>query len=95
MSEIHKFTVDLTGDQVAALEDAVEKGEYATTADIIREALRDWQFRRELRNDDIERLRELWDEGIASGPPEPLDFEDLRTEARNRLASAKKPSHAG
>jgi len=37
----------------------------------------------------IKRLRELWDEGKASGPARPLDFEELRQEARARLKAAK------
>jgi hypothetical protein len=27
----------------------------------------DWHFKRELREADIDRLRQLWDEGVASG----------------------------
>jgi antitoxin ParD1/3/4 len=88
--DIRKISVALTGEQLAALRAAVETGEYATTSEIIREAIRDWQFKRELRQEDIKRLRHLWDEGKASGPAEPLDFEELRREARKRLADAKK-----
>ena len=68
MVDFQKVSVTLTGEQVAALKAAVESGEYATTSEIVREALRYWQFERELRQKDIERLRQLWDEGKASGP---------------------------
>jgi antitoxin ParD1/3/4 len=90
MPDIQKISVALTGEQLAALKAAVETGEYATTSEIVREAIRDWQFKRELRQEDIKRLRKLWDEGKASGPAEPLDFEELRQEAQKRLAEAKK-----
>jgi antitoxin ParD1/3/4 len=90
MPDIQKISVALTGEQLAALRAAVETGEYATTSEIIREAIRDWQFKRELRQEDIKRLRRLWDEGKASGPAESLDFEELRREAQKRLAAAKK-----
>ena len=73
MPDMQKVSVALTGEQVAALEAAVEAGEYATTGEIVREALRDWQFKHELRRKDVERLRRLWDEGKASGPAEPFD----------------------
>jgi len=33
MSDIHKVSVALTGEQIAALKDAVEAGEYATTSE--------------------------------------------------------------
>ena len=85
MPDIQKVSVALTGEQIAALKAAVETGEYATTSEIIREALRDWQFKRELRQEDIKRLRKMWKQGKASGSAEALAFTDLRREARRRL----------
>jgi antitoxin ParD1/3/4 len=41
--------------------------EYATTSEIVRKAVHDWQLKRELRQEDINRLRQMWDERIASG----------------------------
>ena len=90
MADIQKVSVALTGEQLAALKAAVEAGEYATTSEIVREALRDWQFKRDLRQEELKRLRKLWDEGKASGPPEPLDFDEVRREARRRLAELQK-----
>jgi antitoxin ParD1/3/4 len=90
MADIQKVSVALTAEQITALKAAVQTGEYATTSEIVREALRDWQFKRELRQEDIKRLRQLWDEGKASGPAQPLDWGELRREARQRLAQAKK-----
>jgi antitoxin ParD1/3/4 len=96
MSDIHKISVALTGEQIAALKAAVETGEYATTSEIVREASRDWQFKHDLRQEDIRRLRQLWDEGKASGPAAPLDFNKLRHEARERLTAIRKaPGDAG
>ena len=90
MADIQKVSVALTGEQLAALKAAVEAGEYATTSEIVREALRDWQYKRDLRQEEVKRLRKLWDEGKASGPPEPLDFDELRREARRRMAGLQK-----
>ena len=81
-----KVSVALTGEQVAA----VEAGEYATTSEIVREAVRDWQLKRELRQEDIKRLRQMWDAGIASGSAGDLDIKKLRREARERLKGATK-----
>jgi antitoxin ParD1/3/4 len=86
---IQKVSVALTGEQVSTLKSAVDSGEYATTSEIVREAIRDWQFKRELRHNEIERLRQLWEEGKASGPAESLDFNELRAEARQRLERAR------
>lgn len=92
MPDIHKISVALTGEQVDALKAAVNAGEYATTSEVVREAIREWQAKRELRRDDIELLRRLWEEGKASGPPVPVDFDELRREARRRLRELQKAS---
>ena len=85
MPDIQKVSVALTGEQVTALKAAVETGEYATTSEAVREALREWQWKRELRGEDLERLRELWREGKVSGPAVSLDLAETRKEARQRL----------
>jgi antitoxin ParD1/3/4 len=90
MANIEKVSVALTGEQVSALKAAVDAGEYATTSEIVREAVRDWQLKRELRQEDLRRLRQLWDQGIASGTAGELSMRDLRREARERLEGAKK-----
>ena len=89
MPNVEKMSVALTTQQVSALKAAVDSGEYATTSEAVREAVRDWQAKRELRLEDVRRLRELWDEGKASGAAKPIDFETLRYEARKRLAEKR------
>jgi antitoxin ParD1/3/4 len=95
MASVEKVSVALTGEQISALKAAVEAGEYATTSEIVREAVRDWQLKRELRQEDIKRLRQRWDDGIASGSAGELDMKKLRDEARGRLEGAKKASGDG
>jgi antitoxin ParD1/3/4 len=95
MAGIQKISVALTGEQIAALKAAVAQGEYATTSEIVREAIRDWQTKREVRQEDLKRLRQLWDEGIASGPAEALDITELKHIARKRLATLRKSSGKG
>jgi len=96
MPDIQKVSVALTGEQINALKAAVETGEYATTSEIVREAIRDWQFKRELRQEDVKRLRKMWKQGKASGPAKPLAFDELRRDARKRLKETTEPhAHAG
>ncbi|MGA3264035.1 MAG: type II toxin-antitoxin system ParD family antitoxin [Terracidiphilus sp.] len=96
MPDVQKISVALTGEQVGALKAAVETGDYATTSEIVREAIRDWQFKRELRQEDLNRLRQMWDQGKASGAATPVDFDYARREARQRLGMAvKDQAHAG
>ena len=96
MPDIQKVSVALTGEQINALKAAVETGEYATTSEIVREAIRDWQFKRKLRQEDVKRLRKMWKQGKASGPAKPLALDELRREARKRLKETTElHSHAG
>ena len=90
MANVEKVSIALTTEQLAALRAAVDAGEYATTSEVVREALRDWQLKRELQQDDLRRLRQLWQEGVASGSAGELDMAALRIEARDRLSRAKK-----
>jgi antitoxin ParD1/3/4 len=90
MADIQKVSVALTGEQLAVLKAAVETGEYATTSEIVREALRDWQFKREVRQEDIKRLRQLWDDGKASGKAKPFDIERTIAGAKARLKKARR-----
>ena len=88
MPDVQKLSIALTGEQIRSLKAAVETGEYATTSEIVREAIRDWQFKRQLRQEDLRRLRELWDQGKASGAATMAGFDDARQEARQRLANS-------
>ena len=95
MAEVRKVSIALTEEQIESLKAAVDTGEYATTSEAVREAIRDWQLKRELRQKEIDRLRRLWDEGKASGAPTPVDFDELRGEARRRLKAIKKSASNG
>jgi antitoxin ParD1/3/4 len=88
MPDVQKISVALTAEQVSALKAAVETGEYATASEVVREALREWQWKRQLRGEDLNRLRELWREGKASGAAAPLDLSQTRQQARKRLRKA-------
>jgi antitoxin ParD1/3/4 len=90
MADIQKVIVALTGEQLATLKAAVETGEYATTSEIVREAIRDWQFKREVRRDDIKRLRQLWDDGKASGKAKPFNIERTIAGAKTQLKKVRR-----
>ena len=95
MSNVEKISIALTSEQVASLRAAVDGGDYATTSEAVREAVRDWQLKRELQQEDIRRLRELWQEGLASGLAGEVDFKALRKEARQRLVAKRKADADG
>jgi antitoxin ParD1/3/4 len=68
MANVEKLSVAVTPEMAAMMRDAVEAGEYASSSEVVREALRDWDFRRRQRERAVEELRRLVDEGRNSGP---------------------------
>ena len=64
---------------------AVETGQYASTSEAIREAVREWQERRDLPGYTVDELRVLVQEGIDSGPATPFDPESIDHEGRRLL----------
>ena len=85
MANVEKISIALTPDMAAMIRTAVEGGEYATASEVIREALRDWKYKHELREQKVEEIRKLWQEGIDSGPSKLSDFDAIKAEARKRL----------
>jgi antitoxin ParD1/3/4 len=85
MAGVAKVSVALTQELHDLVQDAVATGDYASTSEVVREALRDWKDRRQRKQESIRELRRLWDEGIASGPAAPLDIEAIKKEGRRRL----------
>lgn len=86
MAIVEKISVALTAEQVDAIKSVVAAGDYASSSEVIREALRDWQDRRLLRDAAIARARALWDEGLASGSGVLDGMSAVKTEARRRHA---------
>ncbi|MUH00914.1 type II toxin-antitoxin system ParD family antitoxin [Scytonema sp. UIC 10036] len=85
MPNVEKISVALTPEMAAFVRYAVESGEYASSSEVIREALRDWKQKRLLQLQNIDELRHLWQEGIESGSGQYSDIEAIKQEARRRL----------
>lgn len=88
MSNVQKVSVALTPELLELLKDAVESGEYTSTSEVIRDALRDWKLRRTAFAADTEELRALWQEGLASGPGRYTSIDAIKGEARRRAKKA-------
>ena len=67
MSKIDKISVAITREQHAKIKAAIDRGDYASTSEVIRTDLREWELKEEMRRLEGERIARLWDEGIASG----------------------------
>jgi antitoxin ParD1/3/4 len=74
------LTISLSPQQLTRIQDAVETGAYASNSEVLREALRLWEQREELRNLELARLKSAYDEGKASGKGREVDAAALLAE---------------
>lgn len=80
MPTIEKLSIALPAEMATLVRRAVDQGEYSSNSEVIRDALRDWTHKRNLREQGLTGLRKKWLEAVADGF-EGLDpdqvFEDL------------------
>jgi antitoxin ParD1/3/4 len=89
MGNMERVTITLTPEMAEAVRGAVSEGEYASTSEIIREALRDWQIKRSLRQQELEALRagiRRGDADLAAGRVRDFDPERIIKKGGGRLA---------
>jgi antitoxin ParD1/3/4 len=65
MPTIEKLSIALPAEMAALVRHAVDAGEYSSNSEVIRDALRDWTHKRNLREHGLSNLRKLWQEAIA------------------------------
>jgi antitoxin ParD1/3/4 len=66
----------------AALRQTVAGGEYASTSEVVREALREWARARDIERRDLESLRKAIQDGLDSGPGIPAEVSCARATLR-------------
>jgi antitoxin ParD1/3/4 len=94
MAKLERITVTMTEAMAAKMRAAVESGEYATTSEIVREALRDWEEYQERRELKLEKLRAMIAEG-EKGPFRPaMEVLDELEAKYRKLAEEVKRSAA-
>lgn len=89
MGHVDKRSITLSPELAASVDNAVAAGEYASASEVIRDALRQWKERRDLFGYSIEELRALIQEGIDSGPGRFSSMDEIKKEARSRLAKSR------
>jgi antitoxin ParD1/3/4 len=85
MSAIERMTITMPAEMAATLRQTVAGGEYASTSEVVREALREWKRARDIERRDLESLREAIQVGLNSGPGIPA--EEVFAELRARYAT--------
>lgn len=81
------LTISLSPAQVARLRDAVDSGAYASNSEVVRDALRLWEQRQQLRDLEMARLKRAYDEGLASGEGRSVDADTLLAELKAEARS--------
>ncbi|MGB7190274.1 MAG: type II toxin-antitoxin system ParD family antitoxin [Acidobacteriaceae bacterium] len=91
MPTIEKLSIALPTEMATVVRQAVEAGEYSSQSEVVRDALRDWTHKRNLRSPGIADLRRLWKEAVKDDSegldPEPV-FDALEHKYQ-ALAKAK------
>jgi antitoxin ParD1/3/4 len=94
MSAIERLTITMPSEMATVVKEAVETGDYASSSEVIREALRDWKAKRVLKRHEFEALKADIDKGladIAAGRVKDFDAQAIIERGRT-LFAARSPS---
>lgn len=69
MTTAEKISIALPPEMVAVVRGAVATGEYASSSEVVRDALRDWTHKRSLRQQGVVELRQVWQEAMRDKRP--------------------------
>jgi antitoxin ParD1/3/4 len=82
------MNVSLTDELARFVKTKVDSGRYATSSEVVREALLLLEKPEHEEAGKLAWLRQAYREGLDSGPAEPVDMTALKAEARRRLDAA-------
>ncbi len=89
MAEIERMTITLPSDMAAVVKGAVEGGDYASSSEVVREALRDWKLKRALQLQELASLKADIDRGLtdlSEGRVQDFDTNRIIERGRKLLA---------
>jgi antitoxin ParD1/3/4 len=94
MAEIERLTITLPSEMAAIVKGAVEGGDYASSSEVVREALRDWKMKRALQVQELASLKADIDKGLTDlAEGRVKDFDASRIiERGKKLLAARSPS---
>ena len=92
MSNVQKISISLPQEMASSLKEIVATGSYASTSEIMREALRDWEEKQLRKKEQLAKLRKMLQDSLDSGPPVPFVPGETKRSGRERLAAMLKKS---
>ncbi len=95
MAAIERLTITLPLDMATVVKGAVEGGDYASSSEVVREALRDWKVKRALQLRELSALKTDIDRGLADlAEGRVTDFDVDRVIERGRKLLANRSRSA-
>lgn len=73
MGAIERLTITIPAEMAATVKAAVEGGDYASTSEVIRDALRGWIREQDSERRALDELRAAIKVGLESGPSAPAE----------------------
>jgi antitoxin ParD1/3/4 len=64
MAGIERLTITLPSEMASVVKGAVKQGDYASSSEVVREALRDWKTKRALQLGELAALKADIDKGL-------------------------------
>jgi antitoxin ParD1/3/4 len=89
MSTVEKISIALPPEMVSIVRHAVETGEYASSSEVVRDALRDWTQKRSLRQQGIDELRQVWRQALQDDAPN-VSAEDVLDRLERKYQSLRR-----
>ena len=90
MSSIERMTITMPSDMAAVVKAAVDAGDYASTSEVVRDALREWKTRRAIQLQELAALKADIDKGladVAAGRVKDFDTKKIVERGRKLLAA--------
>ncbi|HMK90644.1 MAG TPA: type II toxin-antitoxin system ParD family antitoxin [Methylocystis sp.] len=90
MPDIERLTITLPSEMADVVKAAVIDGDYASTSEVVREAIRDWKMKRALQLQELAALKADIDKGladVAAGRVKDFDADRIIERGRKLLAS--------
>ena len=69
MATVEKISIAIPREMLSIVHQAVDSGEYASSSEVVRAALRDWTDRRALRKQEVETLHRVWQQAVKKKMP--------------------------
>ncbi len=90
MADIERMTITMPVEMAAIVKSAVETGDYASSSEVVRAALRDWKIKRALQLEELSTLKADIDMGladVAAGRVQDFDVDRIVERGRKLLAN--------